>query len=180
MTRATNRLGAGTRASGRRQTMPRCSTLPATRVRVWRETRVQTAAAGESLGHGTEKRRHESGLRTAPSESWTCCPQCGFEPHPAERDDSYVRPASSVAYRVIEPPATGETARWLAPARSSTRSSRLLKNTRIGLFSWPSCVSRPPRQRCARGHAVPTRGPATPAAGDQGHLASRFRNRTKL
>ena len=59
-------------------------------------------------------------------------------------------------------------------------SSRLLKNTRIGLFSWPSCVSRPPRQRCARGHAVPTRGPATPAAGDQGHLASRFRNRTKL
>ena len=58
--------------------------------------------------------------------------------------------------------------------------SRLLKNTRIGLFSWPSCVSRPPRQRCARGHAVPTRGPATPAAGDQGHLASRFRNRTKL
>ena len=38
----------------------------------------------------------------------------------------------------------------------------------------------PPRQRCARGHAVPTRGPATPAAGDQGHLASRFRNRTKL
>ena len=23
------------------------------------------------------------------------------------------------------------------------RSSRLLKNTRIGLFSWPSCVSRP-------------------------------------
>ena len=57
--------------------------------------------------------------------------------------------------------------------------SRLLKNTRIGLFSWPSCVSRPPRQRCARGHAVPTRGPATPAAGDQGHLASRFRNRTK-
>ena len=39
---------------------------------------------------------------------------------------------------------------------------------------------RPPRQRCARGHAVPTRGPATPAAGDQGHLASRFRNRTKL
>ena len=61
-----------------------------------------------------------------------------------------------------------------------TISSRLLKNTRIGLFSWPSCVSRPPRQRCARGHAVPTRGPATPAAGDQGHLASRFRNRTKL
>ena len=60
------------------------------------------------------------------------------------------------------------------------RPSRLLKNTRIGLFSWPSCVSRPPRQRCARGHAVPTRGPATPAAGDQGHLASRFRNRTKL
>ena len=59
-------------------------------------------------------------------------------------------------------------------------ASRLLKNTRIGLFSWPSCVSRPPRQRCARGHAVPTRGPATPAAGDQGHLASRFRNRTKL
>ena len=59
-------------------------------------------------------------------------------------------------------------------------TSRLLKNTRIGLFSWPSCVSRPPRQRCARGHAVPTRGPATPAAGDQGHLASRFRNRTKL
>ena len=58
-------------------------------------------------------------------------------------------------------------------------TSRLLKNTRIGLFSWPSCVSRPPRQRCARGHAVPTRGPATPAAGDQGHLASRFRNRTK-
>ena len=63
-------------------------------------------------------------------------------------------------------------------ARRAT--SRLLKNTRIGLFSWPSCVSRPPRQRCARGHAVPTRGPATPAAGDQGHLASRFRNRTKL
>ena len=61
--------------------------------------------------------------------------------------------------------------------REST-TSRLLKNTRIGLFSWPSCVSRPPRQRCARGHAVPTRGPATPAAGDQGHLASRFRNRT--
>ena len=60
----------------------------------------------------------------------------------------------------------------------SHTSSRLLKNTRIGLFSWPSCVSRPPRQRCARGHAVPTRGPATPAAGDQGHLASRFRNRT--
>ena len=57
--------------------------------------------------------------------------------------------------------------------------SRLLKNTRIGLFSWPSCVSRPPRQRCARGHAVPMRGPATPVAGDQGHLASRFRNRTK-
>ena len=63
---------------------------------------------------------------------------------------------------------------------SNQESSRLLKNTRIGLFSWPSCVSRPPRQRCARGHAVPTRGPATPAAGDQGHLASRFRNRTKL
>ena len=62
----------------------------------------------------------------------------------------------------------------------ANRPSRLLKNTRIGLFSWPSCVSRPPRQRCARGHAVPTRGPATPAAGDQGHLASRFRNRTKL
>ena len=65
-------------------------------------------------------------------------------------------------------------------ARIAERVSRLLKNTRIGLFSWPSCVSRPPRQRCARGHAVPTRGPATPAAGDQGHLASRFRNRTKL
>ena len=64
--------------------------------------------------------------------------------------------------------------------RSEVGPSRLLKNTRIGLFSWPSCVSRPPRQRCARGHAVPTRGPATPAAGDQGHLASRFRNRTKL
>ena len=66
-------------------------------------------------------------------------------------------------------------------AESARRAtSRLLKNTRIGLFSWPSCVSRPPRQRCARGHAVPTRGPATPAAGDQGHLASRFRNRTKV
>ena len=64
-------------------------------------------------------------------------------------------------------------------AIDAVNSSRLLKNTRIGLFSWPSCVSRPPRQRCARGHAVPTRGPATPAAGDQGHLASRFRNRTK-
>ena len=64
--------------------------------------------------------------------------------------------------------------------RDQVTPSRLLKNTRIGLFSWPSCVSRPPRQRCARGHAVPTRGPATPAAGDQGHLASRFRNRTKL
>ena len=66
------------------------------------------------------------------------------------------------------------------PGLTRLRTSRLLKNTRIGLFSWPSCVSRPPRQRCTRGHAVPTRGPATPAAGDQGHLASRFRNRTKL
>ena len=69
--------------------------------------------------------------------------------------------------------------RGAGPPGNRRRSSRLLKNTRIGLFSWPSCVSRPPRQRCARGHAVPTRGPATPAAGDQGHLASRFRNRTK-
>ena len=49
-------------------------------------------------------------------------------------------------------------------ARGASGTSRLLKNTRIGLFSWPSCVSRPPRQRCARGHAVPTRGPATPAS----------------
>ena len=72
--------------------------------------------------------------------------------------------------------ASGELAQ---PQHVGTQPSRLLKNTRIGLFSWPSCVSRPPRQRCARGHAVPTRGPATPAAGDQGHLASRFRNRTK-
>ena len=56
----------------------------------------------------------------------------------------------------------------------------VLKNTRIGLFSWHHACHPPPRQRCARGHAVPTRGPATPAAGDQGHLASRFRNRTKL
>ena len=38
------------------------------------------------------------------------------------------------------------------------RPSRLLKNTRIGLFSWPSCVSRPPRQRCARGHGCPDEG----------------------
>ena len=57
-------------------------------------------------------------------------------------------------------------------------ASRLL-NTRIGLGMAIMRVT-PPRQRCARGHAVPTRGPATPAAGDQGHLASRFRNRTKL
>ena len=63
----------------------------------------------------------------------------------------------------------------------SIDTSRLLKNTRIGLFSWPSCVSRPPPDNGAHGDtAVPTRGPATPAAGDQGHLASRFRNRTKL
>ena len=75
-------------------------------------------------------------------------------------------------------PATDRSGRTGFVRLAALRANRLLKNTRIGLFSWPSCVSRPPPP--TTGHAVPTRGPATPAAGDQGHLASRFRNRTKL
>ena len=38
-----------------------------------------------------------------------------------------------------------------------TGTSRLLKNTRIGLFSWPSCVSRPP-DNGAHGDTLSRRG----------------------
>ena len=37
-------------------------------------------------------------------------------------------------------------------------ASRLLKNTRIGLFSWPSCVSRPPPDNGAHGDTLSRRG----------------------
>ena len=37
-------------------------------------------------------------------------------------------------------------------------SSRLLKNTRIGLFSWPSCVSRPPPTTVRTGTRCPDAG----------------------
>ena len=37
-------------------------------------------------------------------------------------------------------------------------SSRLLKNTRIGLFSWPSCVSRPPPTTVRTGDTLSRRG----------------------
>ena len=36
--------------------------------------------------------------------------------------------------------------------------SRLLKNTRIGLFSWPSCVSRPPPTTVRTGDTLSRRG----------------------
>ena len=36
--------------------------------------------------------------------------------------------------------------------------SRLLKNTRIGLFSWPSCVSRPPPTTVRTGTRCPDEG----------------------
>ena len=39
-----------------------------------------------------------------------------------------------------------------------TDPSRLLKNTRIGLFSWPSCVSRPPPDNGAHGDTLSRRG----------------------
>ena len=38
------------------------------------------------------------------------------------------------------------------------RPSRLLKNTRIGLFSWPSCVSRPPPTTVRTGTRCPDAG----------------------
>ena len=38
-----------------------------------------------------------------------------------------------------------------------SKTSRLLKNTRIGLFSWPSCVSRPP-DNGAHGDTLSRRG----------------------
>ena len=41
--------------------------------------------------------------------------------------------------------------------QQEARSSRLLKNTRIGLFSWPSCVSRPP-DNGAHGDTLSRRG----------------------
>ena len=44
---------------------------------------------------------------------------------------------------------------WLA---KDTLTSRLLKNTRIGLFSWPSCVSRPPPTTVRTGDTLSRRG----------------------
>ena len=47
--------------------------------------------------------------------------------------------------------------RWRLFAWTWLFTSRLLKNTRIGLFSWPSCVSRPP-DNGAHGDTLSRRG----------------------
>ena len=57
--------------------------------------------------------------------------------------------------RVTPPPdngAHGDTllralSRNQVPRSKKTLAGGPLKNTRIGLFSWPSCVSRPPQWR---------------------------------
>ena len=49
------------------------------------------------------------------------------------------------------------TAGTRPPHGHEKRFSRLLKNTRIGLFSWPSCVSRPP-DNGAHGDTLSRRG----------------------
>ena len=129
-------------------------------------------AGGASVARGRSPKAITAGTVPRKAEP-SYNPACRFAASVNTRDGFKRRLSSRALRRDAITRAGGRCARC-----EERPPSRLLKNTRIGLFSWPSCVSRPPRQRCARGHAVPTRGPATPAAGDQGHLASRFRNRT--
>ena len=112
--------------------------------------------AGGGQGRTPHGRRLSHRRRTAPAPTRALV--LGGDTHVSDKVLSVLPSSSTARQRYCCRPDSFEIQFRLSSQRCGSLSSRLLKNTRIGLFSWPSCVSRPPPTTVRTGTRCPDAG----------------------